>query len=91
MASLARPGVDDRLWDAVLELQVAGRDPKHEQERPYREFSQAWLRDQRALMAGGAGSWYVAMTPDEEVAGSCGVIVTGTRGRSRAVDTAPAG
>jgi ribosomal protein S18 acetylase RimI-like enzyme len=81
-------GADDGLWDAVVELQVAGRDPGHAED-DYRVFCRARLEDRRGLFRAGRGAWYVAIDPASgEVAASCGVVVTGGRGRFQAVDTA---
>jgi ribosomal protein S18 acetylase RimI-like enzyme len=83
-------GADEELWDTVVELQVAGRDEGHG-EQEYRAFVRARLGDRRALFRVGRGAWYVAIDPTSgEVAASCGVVVTGGRGRFQAVDTAPA-
>jgi len=82
-------GRDSELWDAVLELQVAGRDAAVD-EPTHRDFSRSWLGDQRDLFLAGRGGWYVALAADGEVVGSCGVVVTAGRGRFRAVDTAQA-
>jgi ribosomal protein S18 acetylase RimI-like enzyme len=83
-------GADAELWDAVVELQVAGRDDAHE-EAGYRAFTRARLEDRRALFRTGRGAWYVARDPAAgDVVGSCGVVVTGGRGRFQVVDTAPA-
>ena len=83
-------GADPELWDAVVELQVAGREDGHDEEG-YRSFTRARLDDQRALFRAGRGAWYVAIDPaTADVAGSCGVVVTAGRGRFQAVDTAPA-
>jgi ribosomal protein S18 acetylase RimI-like enzyme len=82
------PMADEELWDAVVELQVAGRDAGHEEEK-YRAFVRARLADRRALFRAGRGAWYVAIDPASgDVAASCGVVVTGGRGRFQAVDTA---
>lgn len=83
------PGADAELWGAVVELQVASRDEGHGEES-HRVFSQARLDDRRALFVeGGRGAWYVALDPDSnEVAASCGVVVTDGRGRFQVVDTA---
>jgi ribosomal protein S18 acetylase RimI-like enzyme len=84
----AAAGADEALWDAVVELQVAGREDGHE-EQAYRSFARARLEDQRALFRAGRGAWYVAIELSTgEVAGSCGVVVTAGRGRFQAVDTA---
>ena len=81
-------GADEALWDAVVELQVAGREAGHEEEA-YRLFARARLEDLRALFRAGHGAWYVAIEPSTgDVVGSCGVVVTAGRGRFQAVDTA---
>jgi ribosomal protein S18 acetylase RimI-like enzyme len=81
---------DDDLWDQVVELQVAGRDEQFE-EQMYRDFRRQRLVDKRVLFRAGRGAWYVALDPGQsEVLGSCGVVVTGGRGRFQAVDTAAA-
>lgn len=82
------PGADEELWNAVVEVQVAGRDEGHAEES-YRAFSRARLDDRRALFREGRGAWYVALDPERnEVAGSCGIVVTAGRGRFQVVDTA---
>jgi ribosomal protein S18 acetylase RimI-like enzyme len=81
------PG-DEELWDRVLELQVATREEIYEEES-YRMFRRRRLDDLRALFRNGRGAWYVGLDGDE-VVGSCGVVVTGGRGRFQAVDTAEA-
>jgi ribosomal protein S18 acetylase RimI-like enzyme len=83
-------GSDAPLWDAVLELQVAGRDDR-EEEKAFRSFASPRLEDLRALFRAGRGSWYVAIAPTTgEVVASCGVVVTAGRGRFQIVETAPA-
>jgi len=80
-------GVDEDLWEQVLALQVAGRDERFD-EVSYREYSSRRLEDLRALFRLGRGAWYVALDADgAEVVASCGVVVTGGRGRFQAVDT----
>lgn len=84
------PDADEGLWEQVVELQVASRAEQFE-EAAYREFCRQRLADHRALFRAGRGAWYVALYPDEnEVVGSCGVVVTAGRGRFQAVDTAAA-
>jgi ribosomal protein S18 acetylase RimI-like enzyme len=81
------PGVDAELWDAVLELQVAGRDEGHG-EADYRAFAGPWLAARRRRFAAGDGAWYVAIDPPTAaVVASCGVVVTAGRGRFQAVET----
>lgn len=83
-------GADEQLWDAVIELEVAGRDERFEEDG-YRTFRRARLADLRALFRSGHGAWYVAyFSGRNEVVASCGVVVTGTRGRFQDVDTATA-
>ncbi len=84
------PGADLDLWDAVVELQVDGRDSGHEEDA-YRSFSRQRLDDLRALFRARRGAWYVALDQATgAVAGSCGIVATGGRGRYQAVDTAAA-
>jgi ribosomal protein S18 acetylase RimI-like enzyme len=82
------PGADGELWEQVTELQVAGRDQGLESEAVYRAFSCARLSDLRALFVAGRGAWWVALAPDGELLGSCGIVVTGPRARYQTVDTA---
>jgi ribosomal protein S18 acetylase RimI-like enzyme len=84
------PAGDEELWEAVLEVQVAGREPGHEEES-YRTFSRKRQAGLRELFRAGHGTWYAALDPGSgEVAGSLGIVVTGGRGRYQAVDTAAA-
>ena len=84
------PGADRELWDQVLGLQVAARDERFEEDT-YRGFSSRRLEDLRALFRAGRGAWFVAVDPGgRDVQASCGVVVTGGRGRFQAVDTAEA-
>jgi ribosomal protein S18 acetylase RimI-like enzyme len=78
---------DDHLWEQVVEMQVAARDPDRFPEEAYRLFSRRRLDDLRELFAAGTGSWYVAILGDE-VVGSCGIVVRDGRGRFQSVDTA---
>lgn len=81
------PGADAELWDAVVEIQVAGREEGHTEES-YRAFTLARLADRRAHFEAGRGAWYVALDPSSgEVAASCGIVVTAGRGRFQVVDT----
>jgi ribosomal protein S18 acetylase RimI-like enzyme len=85
-----RPHADQHLWHQVFELQVAGRDQSFE-EHDYREFSRHRLEEYRTLFHGGRGAWFVALDPStDQVQACCGVVVTGTRGRFQAVETAEA-
>jgi ribosomal protein S18 acetylase RimI-like enzyme len=80
--------VDEELWEQVLELQVAGRDERRA-ESEHRAFARRRLDDLRALFEIGRGAWCVALDQSApQLLASCGVVVTGTRGRFRAVDTA---
>ena len=83
-------GGDEHSWEAVVELQVAGRDAGVT-EASSEAFSRQRLEDLRVLFRSGRGAWYVALTAgDRKLVGSCGVVVTGARGRFQAVDTAAA-
>ncbi|MGZ4166215.1 MAG: GNAT family N-acetyltransferase [Solirubrobacteraceae bacterium] len=84
-----RPGSpDERWWEQVLEIQVAGRDPvRFAGEAPERVFARTRQADLRAMFRAGAGAWYVALDGDQ-VAGSLGIVVTSGRARYQAVDTA---
>ncbi|MGH2914375.1 MAG: GNAT family N-acetyltransferase [Solirubrobacteraceae bacterium] len=85
--ALATDG-DEPLWEQVVELHVAGRQPG-EDEHEQRIFERRRQTDLRELFAAGRGSWYVALDGDQ-VVGSCGVVVTGGRGRFQTVVTATA-
>ena len=81
-------GADLDLWEQVLGLQAADRDP-HLAEAPYLAFVRARQNDLRRLFVAGRGAWYVALAPgSREVVASCGLVVTGGRGRYQAVGTA---
>jgi ribosomal protein S18 acetylase RimI-like enzyme len=83
-------GADVEFWDAVVELQVQGRDAGHDEDA-YRAFSRQRLGDLRALFRAGRGAWYVALDPTTgTVVGSCGIVATAGRGRFQFVDTAHA-
>jgi ribosomal protein S18 acetylase RimI-like enzyme len=83
-------GADAELWNAVIELQVSARDEALD-EATYRAFRRTRQEDLRRLLRLGRGGWYVALSADgREVLASCGVIVTGSRARFQAVDTAAA-
>ncbi|HVR12634.1 MAG TPA: GNAT family N-acetyltransferase, partial [Gaiellaceae bacterium] len=78
------------FWDAVVELQVQGRDAGHDEDA-YRAFSRKRLDDLRALFRARRGAWYVALDRTTgTVVGSCGIVATAGRGRFQAVDTAQA-
>jgi predicted DCC family thiol-disulfide oxidoreductase YuxK/ribosomal protein S18 acetylase RimI-like enzyme len=85
-----RAGADEELWAAVVELQIASRDERFTEES-FRDYVERRQDDLRAVFRLGRGAWYVALDgPAGEVVGSCGVVVTDTRGRFQAVDTAAA-
>jgi ribosomal protein S18 acetylase RimI-like enzyme len=79
------PDADEDLWAQVIEVQVDGRDERHE-EAAHRQFARDQQAAQQQLIRAGRGAWYVALD-GEAVVGSCGVIVTDGRGRFRMVDT----
>jgi ribosomal protein S18 acetylase RimI-like enzyme len=81
-------GPDEELWQQVIALQIAARDPERlPDEDAHRVFSQARQAELRAMFRAGLGAWYVAID-GEVVAGSMGIVVTDGRGRYQAVDTA---
>jgi ribosomal protein S18 acetylase RimI-like enzyme len=81
-------GADAEFWEAVVELQVQGRDAGHDEDA-YRAFSRQRLDDLRTLFRAGRGAWYVALDDTTgTVVGSCGIVATAGRGRFQAVDTA---
>jgi ribosomal protein S18 acetylase RimI-like enzyme len=83
------PAADAELWGAVVDLHVATRDEDHSEER-YRAFFSRWIEDRRDLFRAGRGAWFAALDPvTGAVAGSCGIVVTGGRGRFQMVVTAP--
>lgn len=84
-----RPGMDAQLWRAAAELQVETRAPGYE-EVSHRTFVERRLHDRRQRFVEGDGGWFVALTPEGEVAASCGIMVTEGRARYQAVDTAEA-
>lgn len=86
------PGADHELWEQVLEVQAASRDPRFdEDEDAYRAFSHRRLSDLRAVFLAGRGAWWVALEPEGgQVVGSLGLVVTDDRGRYQTVDTAQA-
>jgi ribosomal protein S18 acetylase RimI-like enzyme len=84
------PGADERLWEQVVALQVAGRDER-EDETSHESYCRQRLEDLRMLFRSGRGSWYVALEADSDnVVASCGIVVTSGRGRYQYVETAPA-
>jgi GNAT superfamily N-acetyltransferase len=83
-------GVDDALWDAVVELQLANHEDDGLDEGEHRAFIRARLEGLRALFRAGRGAWYVAIEPTTgDLVASCGIVVTAGRGRFQLVDTAP--
>ena len=82
-------GADEDLWAAVVELEVATREPGYG-EAPFRTFSRARLDGLREHFTSGRGSWYAALDPSSgELTASCGIVVTDGRGRFQSVVTAP--
>jgi ribosomal protein S18 acetylase RimI-like enzyme len=82
-----RAGAEEELWGQVVEIWVASHE-EPDAESLHREFSSRRLAELRELFTSGAGAWYVALAPGgEEVLASCGIVVTGGRGRFQAVDT----
>ena len=83
------PAADRQVWEQVVELQTAGQKTS-EPDEVFREFARHRTEELRVLFRAGRGAWYVALDGAGTVVGSCGVVVTGDRGRFHAVDTAAA-
>jgi ribosomal protein S18 acetylase RimI-like enzyme len=83
------PAADEPLWEAVIGLQMAGADAAFQGSEYHLNFLRARQRDLRELFTNGRGSWYVALL-DGELAGALGIVVTETRARYQAVETAEA-
>jgi GNAT superfamily N-acetyltransferase len=82
-------GVDEALWDAVVELQLANHEDDGLDDGEHRTFIRARLEGLRALFRAGRGAWYVAIEPRTgDLVASCGIVVTAGRGRFQLVDTA---
>jgi GNAT superfamily N-acetyltransferase len=81
-------GVDEELWAAVVDLQLANHEDDGLDEGDHREFLRTRLEGLRALFRAGRGAWYVAIAPSSEVVASCGIVVADGRGRFQLVDTA---
>jgi ribosomal protein S18 acetylase RimI-like enzyme len=84
------PGADEALWEATVALAIANDAAEGSVDPDFPRFVRRRQAERRALFAAGRGAWYVALDPaDGAVVAGCGVVVTGSRGRFQAVDTAP--
>jgi len=81
------PGGDERLWEAVVGLQMSQAPEEYLGSEYHRTFLQRRQASLRKLFADGRGAWYVAVLGDT-VVGSLGVVATESRARYQAVDTA---
>jgi ribosomal protein S18 acetylase RimI-like enzyme len=81
------PAADEQLWEAVIGLQMAGADAEFQGSKYHLNFLRARQRDLREIFRNGRGSWYVALL-DGQLAGALGIVVTETRARYQAVETA---
>jgi len=83
-------GADEGLWEQAIELQVAGRDERFDEDM-HRRFCRSRMDELRALFLAGRGGWYVALDGGgREVLGGCGVVRMAGRGRFQSVHTAEA-
>jgi ribosomal protein S18 acetylase RimI-like enzyme len=80
------PRGDEDLWEAVIELQMAGAREEFRGSEYHLNFMRERQRELREIFKSGRGSWYLALLGGA-VAGSLGVIVTDTRARYQTVDT----
>ena len=81
------PDGDEELWAAVLDVQHAGSDEEFKGTDYHRNFLLRRQQEHQEIFRSGRGAWYVALL-DGVVAGSLGIVVTDTRARYQAVDTA---
>jgi ribosomal protein S18 acetylase RimI-like enzyme len=80
------PDADEPLWEAVIDVQMAGAREEFRGNDYHLSFLRARQRELREIFARGRGGWYVALL-DGAVAGSLGIVVTETRARFQTVDT----
>ncbi len=80
---------DDRLWDAVIELQMAQAPDEFAHSDYHRTFLRRRQAGLRELFRAGRGAWYVALLEGGPVA-SLGIVVTEARARFQSVDTVEA-
>lgn len=74
-------------WEAVIENQVTGRDPKFSEDG-YREYAIQKMRMYRAMATQGLGHWFGAFI-DGRLAGDLGLYVFDGLGRFQIVGTHP--
>ena len=82
-----RPGAEADLWDQVIALHFAQAPPGQTTAAYHLTFLRQRQRTLRQLFEEGRGAWYVAML-GAQVVGSLGIVVTESRARFQAVDTA---
>jgi ribosomal protein S18 acetylase RimI-like enzyme len=80
------PGADEPLWEAVVELQMAGAPEEFRGSEYHLDFLRQRQRELREIFRAGHGDFYVALL-DGVVAGALGVVVTDTRARYQTVET----
>jgi ribosomal protein S18 acetylase RimI-like enzyme len=80
------PGADEELWEAVIELQMAGARDEFRGSEYHRNFLRERQRELRQIFGAGRGDFYVALLGGA-VAGSLGVVVTEARARYQTVET----
>lgn len=83
------PSGDELLWSAVLDVQMQGAPDELRGTDYHRTFLERRQEELRETFRSGRGGWYVALL-DGVLAGSLGVVVTGSRARYQAVETAAA-
>jgi ribosomal protein S18 acetylase RimI-like enzyme len=81
------PGRDEEIWEQVIALHFAQAPPGQTSEAYHLTFLRQRQRTMRQLFEDGRGAWYVAQL-GAEVVGSLGIVVTDSRARYQAVDTA---
>jgi ribosomal protein S18 acetylase RimI-like enzyme len=85
------PAGDGALWEGAVTVAVENNAADPSPEPDFARFAGARQAERRARFAAGRGAWYVAIDhADGCVVAGCGIVVTGSRARFQAVDTAPA-
>jgi ribosomal protein S18 acetylase RimI-like enzyme len=83
------PDGDEDLWAAVIEIQAAGGGESFGGAEYHLTFLRRRQQELRGLFRSGRGVWYVGLL-DGAVVASLGIVVTDTRARFQAVETAAA-
>lgn len=80
------PDGDEQLWEAAIEVQMAGAPEQHRGSGYHLTFLRRRQHEHREIFRQGRGSWYLALL-DGAVAGSLGIVVTDKGARYQSVET----